>query len=221
MAIDETKVLYEDNHIIVVIKDENILSQGDITNDENMVDNLKEYLKVKYNKPGNVFVGLVHRLDRRVSGVMVFSKTSKAASRLSESIRSNQFKKKYIAVVDGCLSGSDKLVNKLSKKDGVATIDNKDGKECILYYNVIKNVNNNNHMISVLDIDLITGRYNQIRKQLSIINHPIVGDYKYGYKGINYNDSFGLCCYQISFPHPITKDIMTFEAGFENYFKNI
>ena len=119
MAIDETKVLYEDNHIIVVIKDENILSQGDITNDENMVDNLKEYLKVKYNKPGNVFVGLVHRLDRRVSGVMVFSKTSKAASRLSESIRSNQFKKKYIAVVDGCLSGSDKLVNKLSKKDGV------------------------------------------------------------------------------------------------------
>ena len=99
MAIIDLKVLYEDNHIMVVEKPENVLSQGDNTNDESMLEIIKEYLKVQYNKPGNVFVGLVHRLDRRVSGVMVFAKTSKAASRLSEAIRDNLFTKKTYNMV--------------------------------------------------------------------------------------------------------------------------
>ena len=219
MAINENNILYEDNHIIVVIKDENVLSQGDETKDENMVDMLKAYLKEKYSKPGNVFVGLVHRLDRRVSGVMVFSKTSKAASRLSESIRNGSFKKKYMAIVDGVVAGNGKLVNMLDKKDGKAIESKVSGKESILYYNVLKNIVIENHDMSVLDIDLITGRYNQIRKQLSIINHPIINDFKYNYRGKNYNDCFGLRCYKLSFPHPITKEIMTFESHFDNYFK--
>lgn len=216
MAIN---ILFEDNHIIVVEKEENVLSQGDITNDPNMVDLLKTYIKDKYNKPGNVFVGLIHRLDRRVSGVMVFSKTSKAASRLSASIVNNEFKKSYIAVVDGYLEGNKKLIHKLIKKNNIA-VEDKNGKECILYYSVIKNITNKDHQMSVLDIDLITGRYNQIRKQLSLTGHPIVNDFKYGYHKKNYNDQFGLRCYMISFPHPITKEILSFKIDYENWYSN-
>jgi len=217
MAI-ELNVLYEDNHIIVVEKPEGILSQGDSTNDLSMLEIIKDYLKEKYQKPGNVFLGLVHRLDRRVSGVMVFAKTSKAASRLSDSIRNHLFEKKYMAIVLGTITGNGRLVNKLEKKDGYA-VESIEGKESILEYNVINNFEMDSEKFSVLDINLITGRYNQIRKQLSLINHPIVNDFKYGYNGLNYNDQFGLRCYKISFPHPISKEIMTFESNFENLWK--
>ena len=217
MAVD-LNVLYEDNHIIVVEKEEGILSQGDSTGEASMLEIIKDYLKVKYNKPGNVFVGLVHRLDRRVSGVMVFAKTSKAASRLSEAIRNNLFSKKYVAIVSGYLTGSDKLVHKLEKKDQLA-VESKDGKESILEYTVINNFKINKDDFSVLDVKLITGRYNQIRKQLSLINHPIVNDYKYGYTGENIEDAFGLRCYELSFPHPITKEVLTFKSNFRNIWK--
>ena len=133
------EILYEDNHIIVVVKPENILSQGDSSGDDSMLDIVKEYIKVKYNKPGNVYLGLVHRLDRRVSGVMVFAKTSKAASRLSEAIRKNEFIKKYKAIVVGKVVGTGKLVHYLDKKDGIAIESKKDGKESVLFYNVLKN----------------------------------------------------------------------------------
>ena len=217
MAVD-LDVLYEDNHIIVVVKKEGILSQGDSTCEDSMIEIIKDYLKIKYEKPGNVFVGLVHRLDRRVSGVMVFAKTSKAASRLNDAIRNHLFGKKYVAIVSGYLTGSSKLVNKLEKidKQAVETIN---GKESILEYKVVENFKINNKDFSVLDINLITGRYNQIRKQLSLINHPIVNDYKYGYSGENIDDAFGLRCYEISFPHPITKEILTFKSNFENIWK--
>ena len=217
MAVD-LNVLYEDNHIIVVEKEEGILSQGDSTGEASMLEMIKDYLKVKYNKPGNVFVGLVHRLDRRVSGVMVFAKTSKAASRLSEAIRNNLFSKKYVAIVSGYLTGSDKLVHKLEKKDQLA-VESDNGKESMLEYTVINNFKINKDDFSVLDVKLITGRYNQIRKQLSLINHPIVNDYKYGYNGKNIEDAFGLRCYELSFPHPITKEILTFKSNFRNIWK--
>jgi len=217
MAID-LKVFYEDNHIIVVEKKEGILSQGDDTNDDSMLEIIKAYLKEKYQKPGNVFLGLVHRLDRRVSGVMVFAKTSKAASRLSDAIRNHLFEKKYVAIVDGKLEGKGKLINNLDKKDGFA-IESKNGKESILEYNVIKNFELDKNVFSVLDINLVTGRYNQIRKQLSLIGHPIVNDYKYGYSGRNYDDQFGLRCYRLSFPHPITKEMLTFESKFDNIWR--
>ena len=218
MAIIDLNILYEDNHIIVVEKPENILSQGDNTNDESMLEIIKEYIKIKYNKPGNVFVGLVHRLDRRVSGVMVFAKTSKAASRLSEAIRENLFIKKYQAIVNGYVNKKSKVVHYLSKVDGKAIEDN-NGKECILYYEPIKNFKIDNTVFTLLDINLITGRYNQIRKQLSLIGFPIVNDFKYGYNGKNYNDSFGLRCVEISFPHPITKEMLTFRSDFKGYWE--
>ena len=218
MSIIDLKVLYEDNHIMVVEKPENVLSQGDNTNDESMLEIIKEYLKVKYNKPGNVFVGLVHRLDRRVSGVMVFAKTSKAASRLSEAIRDNLFTKKYQAIVSGIINGNEKLIHYLSKVDGKA-IEDKNGKESILFYSQIKSFKIGNKDFTLLDIDLITGRYNQIRKQLSLIGHPIVNDYKYGYTGENHNDAFGLRCVEISFPHPISKEILKFRSDFNGYWK--
>ena len=218
MAID-LNIFYEDNHIIVVEKKEGVLSQGDETNDPSMLEIIKEYIKNKYNKPGNVFLGLVHRLDRRVGGVMVFAKTSKAASRLSEAIRRQQFVKKYMAICQGKLVGSGKLVNKLDKVNGKA-IETNDGKECILEYNVIKNFVLDGEIFSVLDVNLITGRYNQIRKQLSIINHPIVNDFKYNYNGKNYNNDFGLRCYSLSFPHPITKEILTFKSNFNNFWED-
>lgn len=217
MAVD-LKVLYEDNHIIVVVKEEGILSQGDSTNEDSMIEIIKDYLKAKYQKPGNVFLGLVHRLDRRVSGVMVFAKTSKAASRLSDAIRNHMFSKKYVAIVSGYLIGRQKLVNKLEKIERLA-VESENGKESILEYRVINNFRINNKDFSVLDVNLITGRYNQIRKQLSIIGHPIVNDYKYGYNGENIEDAFGLRCYEISFPHPITKEILTFKSNFENIWK--
>lgn len=219
MAVEnDLNILYEDNHILVTLKEENILSQGDNTSDDSMLEILKKYLKEKYNKEGNVFVGLVHRLDRRVGGVMVFAKTSKAASRLSESIRNKLFKKKYNAIVAGSVYSSGKLVNFLSKKDGKA-VEDKNGKESILYYNPIKHFDVDGNNFTVLDIDLVTGRYNQIRKQLSLAGYPIVNDFKYGYKGINYSDAFGLRCVEISFPHPISKEILTFSSNFTGFWE--
>lgn len=207
--IGDDLIIYEDNHILVCKKEEGLLSQKDISNDEDILTLLKGYLKEKYQKPGNVFLGLCHRLDRRVSGVMVFAKTSKAASRISASIRNHEFKKVYLAVVVGRMDGKGQLNNKLSKVDLMALEDD-DGKDCCLEYEVINHFKMNDDLFSVLKINLITGRFNQIRKQLSLINHPLINDFKYGYRGKNYEDSIGLICYSISFPHPITKEDMVF-----------
>ena len=138
----EDKIIFENNHYIVLVKDEGILSQEDSSGDPDMVNLLKDYLKEKYQKPGNVYVGLIHRLDRRVLGLMVFGKTSKGSSRISEAIRNKEFKKTYLAIVKGRISGSKTLVNKLEKSDNKSfkAIESNDGKESILEYNVIKNI---------------------------------------------------------------------------------
>lgn len=207
---DELKILYEDNHIIVVVKPENILSQKDDTNDLDMLTLIKEYIKKSKEKEGNVYLGLVHRLDRRVGGVMVFAKTSKAASRLSDDIRNHNFNKKYLAIVEGEINDSGVLVDYLKKVDNRAIISKEDGKISELKYQVLKNFFLDDNICTILLINLLTGRYNQIRAQLSHFNHPIINDFKYGYKGKNYDDVLGLFCYEISFNHPTKKEKMTF-----------
>ena len=197
-------ILYEDNHLLVCIKPEGILSQEDETKDLDILNILKKYLKEEYNKEGNVYLGLVHRLDRRVSGVMVFAKTSKAASRLSEQVRNHQFQKKYLAICSGEIYGSGVLENYLQKNDEAE-------KFASLEFNVLDNFKLDNKMFSLVDISLKTGRYNQIRKQFSLINHPLINDFKYGYRGKNYNDHIGLFCVEIGFSHPISKEFISFK----------
>lgn len=199
-------ILYEDNHIIVVYKFSGILSQSDNTKDLDMVSIIKTYLKDRYHKPGNVYLGLVHRLDRPVKGVMVFAKTSKAAARLSEQIRNGQMHKKYYAVVEGILKEKEGILeNKIEKIDNKKVlIDSINGKEAKLEYKVIKEKDN----LSLVDITLLTGRYHQIRLQFSSRNHPLYGDTLYGSK---YKGDLALISYSLSFIHPITKEKMCFE----------
>lgn len=210
---EDLKILYEDNHIIVVIKPVGVPVQQDKTGDLDMLSIIKEYIKEKYNKPGNVYLGLVHRLDRMVGGVMVFAKTSKAASRISEYIRQKNFKKKYYAILNGRLDKSDEkiiLKNYLVKNERlnmsrVCSKDLKGAKEAELEYQVISNFKYNNKDYSKVDIDLHTGRHHQIRVQFANISHPLYGDIKYGPKINKIGENIALWSYYLSFFHP-TKD---------------
>lgn len=200
--INNLNVLYEDNHILVIEKPENVLSQKDKTNDFDINEIVKEYLKRKYNKPGNVYLGLVHRLDRRVGGVMVLAKTSKAASRISVDIQKHNFDKYYIAKCQGRLDNKGSINIKIKKVDNLAVVSN-DGQNAMLDYKTLYS----NGEYSYALVDLLTGRYNQIRLSFSYIDHPLVGDYKYG--GIK-KDRIGLWCYKIRLVHPVTKELMEF-----------
>lgn len=201
----EIKVLYEDNHVIVVVKPYNILSQADNTKDCDMLTLIKNYLKEKYNKPGNVFLGLVHRLDRPTGGVMVFAKTSKAASRLSDCIRKGEFHKKYYAVVHGEFDNTDGcLENYLIKgDDNTSRIVTNGGSYAKLNYKVVSCVDN----LSLIDVDLVTGRHHQIRVQFANIGHPLYGDQRYG---IQDKKQLALYAYSLTFVHPTTREVMTF-----------
>ena len=201
--VSNLEVLYEDNHIIVVKKEKDVLSQKDETDDFSLNEIVKEYLKRKYDKPGNVYLGLVHRLDRRVSGVMVLAKTSKAASRLSKSIMEHDFEKVYLAYVEGILDKDGSIDVKISKQDNRAIID-KNGKDAHLDYKVINNDGKNTYVEVLLE----SGRYNQIRLSFASMGHPIYGDLKYGAKVKS--DDLGLCSYKIGFVHPVTREYMRF-----------
>ena len=200
-------VLYEDNHLIVVVKEPNILSQSDITGDIDMLTLIKDYLKEKYHKPGNVYLGLVHRLDRVVGGVMVFAKTSKSASRLSASIRSNTFSKEYLAVCHGKVKEKDTFIDYLKKQNDYSTIvtDKDHGKLSELSYELLSYDENKD--LSLVKVNLKTGRHHQIRVQFSSRGYPLVGDNRYGFDN---NKEIGLFAYKLSFPHPITKEIISF-----------
>ena len=210
----ELKVLFEDNHIIVVEKPPNIPSQGDKTNDEDMLTIIKAYLKEKYNKPGNVYLGLIHRLDRPVGGVMIFAKTSKAAARLSEQVRNKVFKKEYLVIVDGELNKEkDTLENYLLKneKNNISKVvkeNTKNAKYAKLDYEVLKY--NDEIDLSVLKVLLHTGRHHQIRVQLANIGHSICGDQKYGTRGRG--KQICLWAYKLTIEHPITKEKMEFTS---------
>lgn len=205
--MNKLNILYEDNHLIVVVKPINVLSQSDITGDDDMLTIIKAYLKEKYHKPGNVYLGLVHRLDRVVGGVMVFAKTSKAASRLSESIRKNEFHKEYLAIVNGKVKEKDTLIDYLEKKDDFSTIvtDKEHGKLSELSYELIDY--NSKLDLSLVKIMLKTGRHHQIRVQFACRGYPLFGDNRYG---IDKEKEIGLYAYKLSFIHPTTKELMTF-----------
>ena len=211
--MEKLKVLYEDNHIIVVEKKPNIPSQSDKTGDIDMLTLVKHYIKEKYKKPGNVYLGLVHRLDRPVGGIMIFAKTSKAASRLSNQVREKIFKKKYLAVVDGKFEKNQgtledylykderhnmsKVVKKEKKNSKLAKLDYK-----VLKYNQVKD-------LSLVEINLHTGRHHQIRVQLSNFGHSIFGDQKYGTR--SKGKQIALWAYELTIIHPVTKEELTFK----------
>ena len=209
---EKLNVIYEDNHIIVVENPVNIPSQGDKTGDVDMLTIIKEYLKEKYNKPGNVYLGLIHRLDRPVGGVMVFAKTSKSAARLSEQVRDKVFKKQYLVIANGKFDKetgvlSDYLLkNERKNMSRVVPEGTKNSKYAELDYEVLKYDEELN--LSVLKINLHTGRHHQIRVQLSNMGHSIFGDQKYGTRGRG--KQIALWAYELTIIHPTTKEKMTF-----------
>lgn len=210
----ELNVIYEDNHIIVVEKPVNIPSQADKTGDMDMLSLVKEYIKEKYCKPGEVYLGLVHRLDRPVGGVMVFAKTSKAAARLSEQVRSRLFKKKYLVISDGKFEKEQGtlqdylLKNERLNTSKVVAETVKNSKLAILDYEVLKYKEEID--LSVVKINLHTGRHHQIRLQLANFGHSIYGDQKYGTRGRG--KQICLWAYELTMFHPITKKEMVFRA---------
>ncbi len=208
-------VLYEDNHLLVVEKKVGVLSQSDGTNTPDMLTILKEYIKDKYNKPGNVYLGLVHRLDKNVGGVMVFAKTSKAARRLSEAIRNREFKKTYLAICKGVIDFDGRYQDYLKREEYRSFVSNsKDGRLASLNYQVLATKDNN----TLVKINLETGRHHQIRVQFSYHNHPLLGDEKYGSKG---KYPIALFAYKLEFAHPTTKEKLEFTLlPKEGYFKN-
>ena len=199
-------IIYEDNHLLVVEKPINMLVQADSTNDEDILTMLKFYLKDKYKKPGNVYLGLVHRLDRPVGGIMVFAKTSKAASRLSEQIRNKTFKKTYLAVIDGKVENSGVFIDKLVKNhtENMVKVSD-DGKYAELSYRLLKYKDK----LSLVEIDLKTGRSHQIRVQFASRGFPLYGDQKYNSKGAK--NQIALFASKIEFIHPTTREKMIFE----------
>ena len=205
-------VVYEDNHIIVVYKKENIPVCEDESKDEDLLNIIKKYLKEKYDKKGNAYLGLVHRLDRPVSGIMVFAKTSKSASRLSEQVRNKTLKKTYYAVCEGKTKDKDTLVDKLLKDNETNIVRvSKNGKEAILDYELVAYKNN----LSLVKINLKTGRSHQIRVQFSSRDLPLYGDNKYNRRA-KAGEQIALFAKKIEFIHPTTKEKMSFEIDLPN-----
>lgn len=211
MEISDLNVLYEDNHIIVVLKPQMTACCPDESGDENLLDTVKEYIRVTYQKPGNVYLGLVHRLDRPTGGVMVFAKTSKAAARLSEQLRSGGFEKKYFAVLCGSLkSESGTLENYLRKNSVnnmvyVCTPTEEGAKFASLSYRVIEE----KASLTLAEINLHTGRTHQIRVQTAAQGCPVYGDMRYGgEKAVK--GKLALWAYSLRFSHPTTGDALRF-----------
>lgn len=204
------RVVYEDNHIIVVYKESGEIVQGDKTGDTPLSDIVKDYIKEKYQKPGNVFLGVVHRLDRPVSGLVVFARTSKALSRLNEMFRTGDVHKTYWAItkeqpaeLDGRLEHW--LVrNEKQNKSYAYTREKPGAKKAILEYKVIGRTDNYN----LLEVRLLTGRHHQIRCQLAAMGCPIKGDLKYGARRSNPDGSISLLSRRVQFVHPVSKQLI-------------
>ena len=203
--MNNLNVLYEDNHIIVVEKKPNVLCQSDYTKDLDLLTMVKNYVKEKYNKPGNVYIGLVHRLDRPVGGIMVFARTSKAASRLSKMIQNHEITKEYLLVCHGNLNNSGIMENYIEKIDNKSIITTKDkGKYAKLEYKLLQTKNN----LNLVKVNLITGRHHQIRLQFSHRNNPLYGDQLYGMQD---KKQIALYAYHLSFKHPVKDELMDFK----------
>ena len=205
--MNKLEVLYEDNHIIVVVKPYNVLSQGDSTGDISIMDMVKSYIKEKYHKPGNVYLGLVHRLDRPVGGIMVFARSSKAAARLTKAFNEHKITKKYLAIVHGKMEkDKDELVDKIEKTSDGNSIISDNGKEAILDYEALDY--NKENDCSLVSIVLKTGRHHQIRVQFASRGHYLLGDQRYG---VLDNKQISLFSYYLSFEHPVTHEILEFK----------
>ncbi len=208
------KVLYEDNHLLVVEKEPNVPMQEDSSGDPDLLNMAKSYIKEKYHKPGDVYLGLVHRLDRPVGGVCVFARTSKAASRLSKQIADHTFRKQYLAVVtDDHLPDKGHFEDKLLKdsKTNTVRVDPR-GKTAILDYEVLKRKDD---LAKVL-IDLKTGRSHQIRVQFASRNHALWGDQRYNKKAVP-GQQIALWSHKITFEHPTSKEKLEFYSQTDRY----
>lgn len=209
------KIVYEDNHIIVVFKEAGEIVQGDKTGDTPLSEFVKEYLKEKYNKPGNVFCGVVHRIDRPVSGLVIFARTSKALTRLNEMLRKGEIHKTYWALVEGTPERKEAVLENWLQSDGrlnkTRIVDKTapDAKLARLHYRTIAV----GDRYSILEINLLTGRKHQIRAQLSGIGHPIKGDLKYGARRSNPNGGISLLAKRIEFIHPVSKQPIELETS--------
>ena len=207
-------VVYEDNHIVVVNKTSSEIVQGDKTGDTPLSEMVKQYLKEKYNKPGNVFIGVAHRLDRPVSGLVVFAKTSKALPRLNEMFRNGEVKKTYWAIVKECPKETEgELVhylvrNEKQNKSYAYDKEVKNSKKAVLHYKLIGHSQN----YYLLEVDLKTGRHHQIRCQLAKMGCPIKGDLKYGSPRSNPDGSICLHARTVQFVHPVSKEMIRLTA---------
>lgn len=209
------QILYEDNHLIAVNKAPGEIVQGDKTGDKPLSDTLKEYIKLKYNKPGEVFLGVPHRLDRPTSGVVLFARTSKALVRLNEMFKNHDaMRKTYWAIVQGAPKQPEARLenylvrNEQQNKSYIAKPGAKDAKLAVLTY---RTLTRGDHY-SLLEVELLTGRHHQIRCQLAAIGCPIKGDLKYGAKRSNPDGSISLHARQITFVHPVRKEQVTIAA---------
>ena len=201
------QVLYEDNHIIIVYKQSGEIVQGDKTGDKPLSDTIKEWIKQKYAKPGNVFLGVVHRLDRPVSGIVVFAKTSKALSRLNNMFRNGEVRKTYWAMVQTAPNMPEATLtnwlvrNEKQNKSYVYNNEMPNAKQAILKY---KTIGQTEHY-TLLEVNLLTGRHHQIRCQLAAMGCPIKGDLKYGARRSNPDGSISLLSHKVEFIHPVSK----------------
>lgn len=214
MSRQRIPILYEDNHLLVVEKPVNVPTQGDASGDPDLLSILKEDIKVRYQKPGRVYLGLVHRLDRPVGGVMVFARTSKAASRLADQLRTGAFKKTYLAVVHGQLEKKGRLEHFLAKNRTtnmvhVVSSAEAGGKKAVLEYERLAVEKG----FSLVRVNLLTGRAHQIRVQFSTIGHPLYGDQKYGPSHNKPGQQIALWSQQILFRHPTKKEEMIFSSS--------
>jgi len=207
------RIIFIDNHLIAVTKPAGLLTQPDRNTDESLIDQTRQWIKEKYNKPNNIFLGLVHRLDRNVSGVVLFARTSKAASRLSKQFREGTPKKLYRAIVLGKLKEEHTtLVHYLRKEKSLrATVfprETSTAKRSELSYEVINSLENK----SLLEVSLSTGRFHQIRAQMAFIGHPIIGDVKYGAPEPLPNQEIALYAHKLVFSHPVSNEEITLTA---------
>lgn len=207
------RIIFIDNHLIAVTKPAGLLTQPDRNTDESLIDQTRQWIKEKYNKPNNIFLGLVHRLDRNVSGVVLFARTSKAASRLSKQFREGTPKKLYRAIVLGKLKEEHTtLVHYLRKEKSLrATVfprETSAAKRSELSYEVINSIENK----SLLEVSLSTGRFHQIRAQMAFIGHPIIGDVKYGASEPLLNQEIALYAHKLIFSHPVSNEEITLTA---------
>lgn len=214
MSISE-RILFEDNHLIIVNKLAGELVQGDHTGDQPLLEKVREYIRVTYDKPGNVFCGLVHRLDRPTSGLVIFAKTGKALARMNKIFEQRQIQKFYYAVVQNRPAKDADRLEHFLKKDAKKNrsyprpANDKEAKKAILNYNLIAS----SQRYHLLEVELHTGRHHQIRAQLAAIGCPIKGDLKYGFDRSNHDASISLHAGKVKFEHPVTKEALEIRAA--------